>query len=84
MKIMLTLYHTEHCHLCEMAEELCLTLLNPEYFTLTLVDIAEDETLLELYGVRIPVLKVENDGREIGWPFDGERLMEFLSNTQPF
>ena len=81
MKVDLTLYHTEHCHLCEMAAELCSAVLNPDFFTVTLVDIANDDALIERYGIRIPVLRVDRDGRELGWPFDAELLIGFLSST---
>jgi hypothetical protein len=44
----------------------------------TSVDIAEDLTLLERYGVRIPVIK-DATGRELGWPFDTAQLKAFLA-----
>lgn len=78
-KIALTLFHTDHCHLCEQAAALCAAVLNPDYFTITHVDIAHSDTLIERYGVRIPVLREEASGRELGWPFDVEQLIAFLS-----
>lgn len=44
------------------------------------LDIAYDDQLLELYGERIPVLKNELTGRELGWPFDAEGLILFIKN----
>ncbi len=38
------------------------------------IDIADDTFLFELYGVRIPVVKNEESGEELGWPFDLEEL----------
>lgn len=38
------------------------------------IDIADDSFLFELYGVRIPVVKNEESGEELGWPFDSEQL----------
>lgn len=38
------------------------------------IDIADDSFLFELYGVRIPVVKSEESGEELGWPFDREQL----------
>ena len=34
------------------------------------VEIADDEDLLERYGVRIPVLRRLDTGEELDWPFD--------------
>ena len=38
------------------------------------IDIADDSFLFELYGVRIPVVKNEESGEELGWPFDTDQL----------
>jgi hypothetical protein len=42
------------------------------------VEIAESDALLELYGVRIPVIKRLDTQAEIGWPFTAEDLAQFL------
>jgi hypothetical protein len=42
------------------------------------VFIDDDEALEERYGVRVPVLRIEDTGAELDWPFDGERLAGFL------
>ncbi|MAI93790.1 MAG: thioredoxin family protein [Halieaceae bacterium] len=70
----LTLYTTPGCHLCEHAE----AILDAAQCSFTGVDIAEDLTLLERYGVRIPVVK-DATGRELGWPFDTAQLKAFLA-----
>ena len=71
----LTLYTTVGCHLCEHAERL-LELADLSY---TSVDIEDDLTLIERYGVRIPVVK-DNLGRELRWPFDSSMLNRFVSS----
>ena len=38
-------------------------------FDLEEVDISADEHLVELYGIRIPVVKNLANEKEIGWPF---------------
>ncbi|HQC71240.1 MAG TPA: glutaredoxin family protein [Candidatus Competibacteraceae bacterium] len=62
----LVLYTTVGCHLCEQALRrvaeaggCCVT-----------VEIADDETLLARYGVRIPVLRRPDCGVELDWPFE--------------
>jgi len=76
----LTLYHTAGCHLCELAHALLEQVLNPEFFSWKLVDIADSEELVERYGVRIPVLVRDCNGAELGWPFGVEALIDFLSD----
>lgn len=72
------LYGSEGCHLCEQALAICLTVLSTEQ--LMQIDIIEQEsvahekqTLVELYGVHIPVLeKLAQDSSQntkLFWPF---------------
>ena len=68
------LYGTSCCHLCEQAE----AVLREVGVEAEHVDIAEDDGLLEKYGTRIPVLR-RDDGIELGWPFDAERVKEFVA-----
>ena len=72
----LTLYTTLGCHLCEHAE----ALLEAAGCQFVASDIAEDLTLLERYGTRIPVVR-DSLGRELGWPFDGTMLNTFIHNN---
>ena len=69
----LILYTTSGCHLCEHAE----AILEQGGHDFQAVDIADDLSLMEQYGVRIPVVK-DDAGRELGWPFDGTQLEQFL------
>lgn len=75
----LLLYHTAQCHLCEQAAAMCAAVLNPVFFDVHRVDIIDSDTLLERYGVRIPVLRDDARNAELGWPFDVEQLIAFLS-----
>jgi len=70
----LTLYGTSYCHLCEEAE----AVLHAVGVEAEHIDIAEDDVLLEKYGVRIPVVKREDTGAELGWPFDATAVRRFL------
>ncbi|MEE4378337.1 MAG: glutaredoxin family protein [Candidatus Competibacteraceae bacterium] len=69
------LYATEGCHLCEEAQSLIQKTLG---MTVTEVDIAENEQLMERYGTRIPVLQRVDTGIEIGWPFDSQAIRRLV------
>ncbi len=71
----LVLYTTAGCHLCEHAE----AILDAAACDYSPVDIADDLSLMERYGVRIPVVRDEK-GRELSWPFDGTQLALFLKS----
>jgi len=72
--VKLVLYGTTFCHLCEEAE----AMLHAVGVEAQYIDIAEDDALLEKYGVKIPVVKREDTGAELGWPFDATAVRRFL------
>lgn len=75
----LVLYSTSGCHLCEEALALVHQLMHSgNTIEVTEVDIANDDALMDQYGVRIPVIKTPR-GSEIGWPFTRQELEEFLA-----
>lgn len=61
----LTLLSASHCHLCDTA--LSLVQRACPNADIAIVDIGEDDTLIERYGTRIPVLR--EGQRELAWPF---------------
>jgi glutaredoxin len=67
-------YGTACCHLCDQAE----AILREAGIEAEHIDIAEDDELLEKYGIRIPVLKRADTGAELGWPFDAAAVSRFL------
>ncbi|MDO9012399.1 MAG: glutaredoxin family protein [Gallionella sp.] len=67
------LYGTACCHLCDEAEAV---LLSAGVHTVH-IDIADDDSLLEKYGTRIPVLRRAD--AELVWPFDAETATRFLA-----
>ena len=73
------LYHTLGCHLCELAQELIGPLAAAHDWRVEQVDIAGDDGLIDRYGVRIPVLREEGSGAEIGWPFDAGAVLATFS-----
>ncbi len=74
----LVLYTTLGCHLCDQAKDVIWPCLEVFSYRLVEVDIAEDATLVERYGVRIPVVYRSDLDEELGWPFDAQSLSEFL------
>ena len=71
----LILYQRDDCHLCDLALEVLARARVPEFES---VFIDDDEGLAERYGVRVPVLRDDDTGRELDWPFDLDRLRAFL------
>jgi hypothetical protein len=72
--LMLTLYGTSACHLCELAE-IQLNAMAGE-FLYTKVDISGSDALFARYGLLIPVL-AHPDGRELHWPFTPAQVLAF-------
>ena len=66
------LYHTEGCHLCELA----LVLVEQSKVNFKHIDICEVAELAQRYGTSIPVFA--NGQREICWPFNASELARFL------
>jgi glutaredoxin len=62
----LILYTTDGCHLCEEAKALLLAAATRCSVRIEEVDIADDDRLLQRYGVHIPVIARQDNGRELG------------------
>lgn len=75
---MLHLYGTSACHLCEQALAILEDLATESSLSWVEIDIAEDEQLLQRYGVKIPVLQ-SRTGAELCWPFSRDDVLVFLS-----
>ena len=73
------LFTTMGCHLCDEALALLEALIDSGFdMQVEEVDIADSETLMEQYGIRIPVIRVIDQDDELDWPFDIQRLQMFL------
>ena len=75
------LYSSEGCHLCEEALLLCDGIIERE--SINIIDIVEDDKLVALYGISIPVLERINennqvDGDKIFWPFTQQNIKELM------
>ena len=72
------LFGTLGCHLCEVAESVLMPFVE-HGLLVELVDIAEQESWVEQYGLRIPVLRRTDTGAELNWPFDADQVVAWLS-----
>lgn len=70
------LYSSEGCHLCEQALAICTGIIKSN--ELIVVDIVEDESLVELYGIHIPVLENTTNEEKLFWPFDASQIKAIL------
>jgi hypothetical protein len=77
------LYTTLGCHLCEQAEQMLLAVL-PQFPALDLlaIEISDDPALVQRYGLRIPVICLSGATEELGWPFDDASLVDYLRRHQ--
>ena len=71
----LILYQRDDCKLCDEAIALLAVVRAPEFES---VWIDGDAELEAHYGVRVPVLRDDESGCELGWPFDATALRAFL------
>jgi len=87
--IQLDLYGTSGCHLCDEAARIIQEVVeaNPQVsnrFSLNHIDISETDELIELYGLRIPVLRVNQSdidqcSIELAWPYAHQEFVDFLN-----
>jgi len=80
-KKMFNLYSSEGCHLCEDALQLCHSVVDAK--AINVIDIVEDDKLVELYGMSIPVLeRLDNNeqisGKKLFWPFTQQQIKELI------
>lgn len=83
MKKSLYLYTTLGCHLCEQAEALVTPHLVRYGLVLERIEIAGSENLMARYGIRIPVLRIEGEQAELGWPFTEAQFIDFVEGRDP-
>ncbi len=80
----LTLYTTSHCHLCEEAEAMLISLAKDHDITWRSIEIADNNQLLETYGTTIPVIQLTGSRTEIKWPFGAEEILALIkADTLP-
>ena len=72
----LTLFQRDDCPLCDEAYEVLAVTGVPDFEPVWIDGEAELEAR---YGARVPVLRREDDGAELDWPFAPDALRAFLS-----
>lgn len=75
----LTLYSRDDCCLCDEAVAILADARAPDFRS---VWIDGDPHLEQRYGIRIPVLRDDSDGRELDWPFDAAMVTRFLQGIE--
>ena len=73
------LFTTKGCHLCESAEKLLSTLMQTYDLILESVDISDSESLVERYGILIPVIKDKKTEKELYWPFEADDIISLFA-----
>ena len=73
----ITLISGPDCHLCDQAKQMLKPLLEEKNIQLSVLNVKQDQALFEQYGLRIPVVILE-DGSEKGWPFTAAQIDRML------
>ncbi|QBB71784.1 glutaredoxin family protein [Pseudolysobacter antarcticus] len=73
----LVLYGRGDCALCWHAEE---ALRHADVVAVP-IDVDSDAALETRYGERIPVLRNEDNGTELDWPFDAYAIRKFCATA---
>ncbi len=74
-------FTTLGCHLCDQALAL-LRNIEASGFAIIIneIEIADDNELVEKYGIRIPVVLIDGFDNDLGWPFTEAELRNFLEH----
>jgi hypothetical protein len=72
----LILFQRDDCPLCDQALAVLAAARAPAFDSVWLDG---DDALEARFGTRVPVLRNEDDGAELGWPFDAEAVRAFLA-----
>ena len=76
----ITLISGPNCHLCDQAKQMLKPLLEEKNIQLSVLNVKQDQALFEQYGLRIPVVILE-DGSEKGWPFTAAQIARMLDKN---
>jgi len=81
--MLVRLYTTLGCHLCEDALVLLreYELASAIALELDQIEISDSDVLMQKYGIRIPVVQIAANEAELGWPFNLLELAKFLDHN---
>lgn len=71
----LILYQRDYCALCDQALAVLAAARSPDFES---VWVDDDAALEPRYGTRVPVLRDDESGRELDWPFDAAAVRTFV------
>lgn len=74
----LTLYQRDYCHLCDLALAVMAEAHAPDFDS---VWVDDSDELEQRYGTRVPVLRDDQSGRELDWPFDATAVQALLATS---
>jgi len=80
LNMRLMLFQRDDCRLCDLAIDVLAQARVPDFSS---VFIDDDADLESRYGERVPVLRDEDSGRELDWPFDADRLRAWINGSRP-
>lgn len=72
-----SLFGTLGCHLCEVAENVLMPFVE-HGLLVEVLDITDQPQWVDAYALRIPVLRRNDTGAELNWPFDATQVAAFL------
>ena len=75
----ITLYGTEHCHLCEQASDILHQVAAEIPCKIQHIDITTNDTLFAQYQTSIPVLHITEFKQSLNWSFNLADVIRLIS-----
>ena len=75
----ITMYGTEHCHLCEQAHEIVQQVSKHFPCQIKRIDITLDDKLFQEYATSIPVIHIQEFNQILNWPFSMADVIQAIS-----
>jgi hypothetical protein len=70
------LYHTNGCHLCEIAHQMLIKIIDEKQ--LELVDITTERHLMDRFQCIIPVFENISRNSQLKWPFEPSQIKKVV------
>ncbi len=78
-RVRVNLYTGPHCELCEQALIILEQSTVSSELEIVMCNIRQQHDWYHRYAVRIPVVQRQDNGQELGWPFNQHELEQFLA-----